>query len=114
MSLAGMLAVRRLPSTKVVVRLDPFHWTTELPTKFDPSAVRTNPDPPAETELGLRELSEGSAATVNGSAFDVPPPGAGVKTVTLAVPALAISLARMPAVRRLPSTKVVVRLDPFH
>ncbi len=76
MSLAGMLAVRWLPSTKLVVRLDPFHWTTELLTKFDPRAVKTNPDPPAAAELGLMLLSDGSVdPIVKVTAFEEPAPG---------------------------------------
>lgn len=51
---------------------------------------------------------------VNVAAFDVPPPGAGLETVTLAVPGLAISAAAMAAVNCVPLTKVVVRFEPFH
>ena len=46
--------------------------------------------------------------------FEVPPPGVGLTTVTEAVPALAMSVARMGAVSREPLTKVVVRGLPFH
>lgn len=50
---------------------------------------------------------------------DVPPPGEGLKTVTVAVPAVAMSDARMLAcnlVTRPPGVTVgvVVRFDPFH
>ena len=44
---------------------------------------------------------------------DVPPPGAGVITVTLAVPVAAISAAEMAAVNSTECTYVVVRGDPF-
>ena len=37
-----------------------------------------------------------------------------MKTVTEAVPGLAMSVARMAAVNRVALTKVVVRLLPFH
>ena len=47
-------------------------------------------------------------------AFDVPPPGAGLLTVTLAVPAVAMSLAEIDAVRLVALLRVVVRSDPFH
>ena len=47
-------------------------------------------------------------------AFDVPPPGAGLLTVTLAVPAVAMSLAEIDAVRLVALFRVVVRSDPFH
>ena len=46
--------------------------------------------------------------------FDVPPPGAGLMTVTLAVPAVAMSPAGMAAVSSEVLTKVVLRLEPFH
>ena len=48
------------------------------------------------------------------SALDVPPPGAGFRTVTLAVPAFAISAAWILAVTCPLFTKVVVRAAPFH
>ena len=47
-------------------------------------------------------------------AFDVPPPGAGLLTVTLAVPAVAMSLAGIEAVKLVALFTVVVRSDPFH
>ena len=47
-------------------------------------------------------------------ALDVPPPGAGLKTVTLAAPALAMSEAKMLAVSCVLLTKVVVRFALFH
>jgi len=45
--------------------------------------------------------------------LDVPPPGAGLKTVTFAVPAVATSLAGIAAVSWVLETKVVVRSLPF-
>jgi hypothetical protein len=48
-----------------------------------------------------------------GTATDVPPPGAGVTTVTAAVPAAAISLAEMLAWSWVALTNVVVRAAPF-
>jgi len=66
-------------------------------------------------ELGLSEVSVGAGLLImNASALEVPPPGAGVETVTLAVPAVAMSAALMLAVKLLPETKVVVRELPFH
>ena len=47
------------------------------------------------------------------TAFEVPPPPPGLKTVTLAVPALAMSLAIIVAVRCVPPEPEVGRLDPF-
>lgn len=45
---------------------------------------------------------------VNVSAFDVPPPGAGLDTVTCAVPACEISEAGIVACRLVLPTKVVL------
>jgi len=50
----------------------------------------------------------------NVSAFDVPPPGVGFTTVTLAVPGVWIALAGMEAVSWVLLTKVVAGLSPFH
>src|SRR5215831_17458472 len=71
---------------------------------------------PAVTLAGLRLLMLGvgfTLATVSGRAPDVPPPGAGVNTVMLGVPAAAISLAGMAAVSCVDETNVVVRLAPL-
>ena len=46
-------------------------------------------------------------------ALEVPPPGALFRTVTLAVPAVALSAALMLAVNRVLDTYVVTRSDPF-
>ena len=51
---------------------------------------------------------------MNVAPFEVPPPGVGLKTVTVAVPADAMSVAWIVAVRDVPEMKVVVRLAPFH
>ncbi len=45
--------------------------------------------------------------------LDVPPPGAGLDTVTVAVPATAMSAAVIAAVNRVADTYVVVRFAPF-
>ena len=46
--------------------------------------------------------------------LDIPPPGLGVETVTLAVPADTTSLAEIDARSSVALTKLVVRCDPFH
>src|SRR5271163_2900430 len=48
------------------------------------------------------------------TAPDVPPPGVGLKTVTEAVPAVAMSPAGTAAVNCVPLTNVVVSPVPFH
>src|SRR5437870_1932470 len=52
--------------------------------------------------------------TMNVSAFETPPPGEGLLTVTLAVPCVATSLAGIAAVSCVLLTNVVVRGAPFH
>ena len=102
----------------MVVRFEPFHLTTELEMKLVPFTVRVKPAPPAVAELGLRLVVVGTGLSgtliVKVWAFEVPPPGAGLKTVTLAVPAVAMSAARIDAVSCVALTYVVVRFVPFH
>src|SRR5262249_27545587 len=50
---------------------------------------------------------------VNWTAVEVPPPGAGVVTVTLATAAVAISAAAIEAVSCVPFTKVVAFAAPL-
>jgi len=81
-----------------------------------PVAVRMKAPLPAVTLAGLRLLMLGvglTLATVSGRAPDVPPPGAGVDTVMLGIPATAISLAGMAAVSCVDETNVVVRPAPL-
>src|SRR5260221_12086776 len=54
-------------------------------------------------------VSTGGGAIVNGSAADVPPPGAGVKTVTCAVAGAATSAAPIDARSCVLLTNVVAR-----
>ena len=46
-------------------------------------------------------------------AFEVPPPGDGLKTVTAAKPGVAISVAGIEAISSVLVRKVVVRVEPF-
>jgi hypothetical protein len=86
---------------------------TESVVKFEPVAVRVNAGPPAVAELGDNELRLGAgAAIVSVAAEEAPAPG--VYTVMLAVPAVAISDARIEPCNRVGYIYVVVRLDPFH
>jgi len=98
-SLAEMAASNRVLETKVVRRSLPFQRTTELVTKFVPVMVSVNPPLPATVVAGLMAVIVGNGfVMVNVTAPDSPPPGAGLKTVTFAVPAVATSLAGMAAV----------------
>src|SRR5262249_7669462 len=79
-----------------------------------PLSVSVKDGPPAETEFGLKLVSVGTGLlTVNVTLLDVPPPGAGLKTVTCAVPATAMSPAGICAVNCVELTKVVGRSAPF-
>ena len=86
--------------TNVVARSLAFHRTTDELMKFVPVAVRVNAAPPTTVLLGDSELSVGlgfGAVIVNVCPLEVPPPGVGLKTVTDAVPAVAMSLAVIAA-----------------
>ena len=70
--------------------------------KLDPLAAMVVAELPAGTVFGLTEVSDGAGLAVvwivNVAPPDVPPPGAGVTTVTVAVPADAKSVAGTCAV----------------
>ena len=72
---------------------------------------------PAGVLVGASEVSAGTefaaAVMVNVTAFEVPPPGAGVTTVTGAIPWVTMSLAGIAAVTWPAFTNVVVRAAPF-
>src|SRR5205809_1167862 len=83
--------------------------------KFVPVAVSVNAAPPAAALLGESELSVGTGLLiVNVWALEAPPPGVGLKTVTGAVPTVAMSPARICAVSCVLLPKVVVLALPFH
>ena len=112
-SLAGMVAVSSVLLPNTVVRSEPLNLTFELETKFVPFTVIVNPASPTVLLDGEMLVVVGTGLfTVKVRAFDVPPPGAGLNTVILNVPAVFKSLARMVAVSSLSLTKVVVRFEP--
>ena len=90
MSLAGIAAVTWPAFTNVVVRAAPFQWTLEVPTKLLPFTVSVKAAPPAAVLVGASDVRAGTgfagALMVNVTPFEVPPPGAGVTTVTGALP----------------------------
>ncbi len=99
MSAAVIAAVNWVEETKVVVRFDPFHRTTEPATKLLPLTVSVKAGPPAVAEEGLRLVVVGTGLLiVKVRAPEVPPPGVGLNTVTEAVPAVAMSAAVIAAV----------------
>src|SRR5712691_4962441 len=118
MSPTGIDAATCADETNVVVRLTPFHRTIDPTTKFVPFTVSVNAGPPAGADAGLSPVVVGSGLgaeeMVKVCAFDVPPPGAGLNTVTDAVPIVAMSPLGIDAVNRADETNIVVRLAPFH
>ncbi len=80
---------------------DPLKFTTELGLKLTPNTVNVKPALPAVTDKGETELVTGTVLglpTMNTCAPEVPPPGAGLVTVTLNEPIVLRSEARIPAV----------------
>src|SRR5438309_1013735 len=113
-SAAAMAAVSCVALTKTVVRAAPFQLTVEPPTKLLPVTVSVKPALPADVLVGDRAARVGDELfTVNVCAAEVPPPGAGVTTVTDAVVAAARSVAGIAAVSWVALTNVVVRVAPF-
>jgi hypothetical protein len=88
MSAAGIVAVNCVPDLYVVTRSEPFQRTTEPLMKLVPFTVSIKPAVPAVTVVGEIDVVAGTGAmVVNCCGFEIPPPGAGLKTVTAAVPA---------------------------
>lgn len=116
MSDAVIAAVNCVALWNVVVFTTPPNFTTDPETKPVPFTVRVKAAPPAVVLDGESDVIvkfEGPLI-VKVWAFDVPPLGAGFVTVTLAVPAAAISEARIAAVTWVLLTNVVVRLAPLN
>ena len=99
----------------VMAGLDP-KFTVAPATKPVPVRVNVKAAPPAEAEAGAIEVSVGpeTALIVNDRLPEVPPPGAGLVTVTVAVPAVAISAAVIAAVNFVALTNVVVLEAPLN
>jgi hypothetical protein len=92
-------AVNCVPLTYVVTRLDPAHSTSDDGTKPLPLTVRVKPADCAATDAGtIVAIAGAGLLIVNVVPDDVPPPGVGFITVTLAVPAVRRSVAGMVAV----------------
>ena len=114
MSLAGIVAVSNVALVDVVGRSAPFQRTTEADIKPVPVIVSMSVPLPAVAEPGLMLLMVGTGLlTEKFTALEVPPPGPGLKTETLAVPPVARSLAGIDAEIWLLLTKTVARFDPF-
>lgn len=122
MSVALIAACNSVFETNVVGReLKPeprspvgFHSTVDEGRKFVPVTVNTNAAPPATAELGLSAVIVGGPRIVSVRVLEVPPPGAGVKTVIVAVPGLAKSDAVTVNTKLVAELTLVVRTLPFH
>jgi hypothetical protein len=111
-----IIAIRVLLLTNVVGWFWPFQRTVELLMKPAPIIVKVAPEVPAVTASGMTAVRTGaglSGTMVNAATVDVPPPGAGLNTVTLAVPEDTRSLDCIVAFRVALFTNVVARLEPF-
>ena len=117
MSVAGIIATIWVLVTDdaVIAGLDP-KFTVAPATKPVPVRVSVNATPLTVAVAGAIEVSVGpeTALIVNDRLPDVPPPGAGFVTVTVAVPAVAISAAVIAAVNCVALTKVVVLAAPLN
>jgi hypothetical protein len=118
-SAARIVAVKRVALTNVVVRALPLKRTTESLlrfTKFVPLTVKVKLDPPAVALLGERVVivGTGTGETVKLTAFEVPPPGAGVFTVMGKFPTAVMSETRICAVTFVALTNAVVRAAPLN
>src|SRR4030095_11585308 len=97
-SLAGIAALSVVALPNVVARAAPFHCTTDDGTKLVPVTVSVTPAAPTPTLLGETLATVGAGFEIDSVAMpEVPPPGAGVTTVTAAEPAVARSLAAITA-----------------
>ena len=114
MSEAKIVAVICDVLTNVVALLPPLNCTPAPFTKPAPLSVSVNAAEPATTVEGDSELTVGAGLLiVNDAAFDVPP-DEGFVTVTVAVPAVAISAAVIAAVNCVALTNVVVLAAPLN
>jgi len=98
--------------TKVVVRFEPFHWTTDAGMKLVPFTVKVNAPLPAITLSGERLESVGNGLLTAKVSDHTPPFGGGFVTEIEGNEAVATSLAGMAALSCVLLTNVVVRLEP--
>jgi len=84
-------------------------------TKLFPVTVNVKAAPPAIADPGVNNvIADTAVVIVNVRAAEVPPPGEGLSTVTLAVLTALMSAAVMAACKLVLETNVVDRVLPFH
>jgi hypothetical protein len=118
MFVAGTVALSWEPETYVVVRLVPFHLTTDDEMKLFPVTANVKEEPPLAADEGLIDKATGRGllleVIVNVNPDEVPPPGVGLNTVIVADPPDLMFAAGTVACNCAAETYVVVRLVPFH
>src|ERR1700722_15456074 len=103
-----------VPLTNVVVLGVPLKLTAEVATKFVPFTVSVRAAPPTVVLAGESDVAVGTGlGTENDTLADVPPPGFGLVTVTLNVPAAAIAVAGIDALTCVALTSDVVSAVPL-
>src|SRR5882672_2908569 len=113
-SLDEIVAVSWVAFTNVVALAVPLNLTTEAGTNPVPVTVSVKPAPPAVAPLGLSEVIAGAGLfTVNDEFPEAPPPGVGFVTMTLKLPAVAMSAGTIAAVTCVALTNVVVLVLPL-
>jgi hypothetical protein len=113
-SVARIAAVNWVALTNVVAFAAPLKFTVAPLTKPVPVTVRVKAAPPAVALLGESEvMTGGGLVTLKLTPAEVPPPGAGLVTVTGNVPTVAISAVVIAAVTWVELTKVVILADPL-
>lgn len=115
-SAAGMVATICVLVTDdgAIAGFDPKFTVAPL-AKPEPVTVKVKAAPPADALLGESDVTSRLALLiVNGMLEEVPPPGAGFVTVTVAVPAVAISAAAIAAVSCVELMNVVVLATPLN
>jgi hypothetical protein len=100
--------------TTVVGRADPFHIATEFASNPVPVMVIVAALPGATYRGAIEAITGVGLFTVNVTAADVPPPGAGFCAVTALAELPARSAAGTVAFTSVPLTKVVKSAVPFH
>ena len=113
MSAAVTCAASCVPPTNVVKRSLPFHRTTEPSTKPVPLMESVNATSPFVLLVGEMAVIVGRGiSTARLSEFEMPPPGAGLTTVTGCAPTVAMSAATICAISLVLSINVVARALP--
>ena len=96
---AGTVAFSWVLFIKMVESAIPFHCTTEVLAKLLPMQINVRVTAPEMTDTGEMELNTGiGALMLNVNDPEVPPPGVGLTTVMVAVPAFKTLVAGTKAV----------------